>query len=69
MPPVTRKMSDHQDAWEHVVANVLLYEDPGNLRSGLMVLGIKDITGFLLIELENFQGLESFFYTAGEKST
>jgi hypothetical protein len=67
MPPVTRKMSDPQDVWEHVVAKVLLHEEPGNLRSGLMALGIKPITDFLLMELEDFKGLEYFFYTTGEK--
>jgi hypothetical protein len=41
-----------------VVAKVLLYEETGNLRSALMTLGIKDITEFLSMELEDFKGHE-----------
>jgi hypothetical protein len=44
MPPVTRKMPDPQDDWQHVLGKVLLYEKHDNIRSGLTALGIKDIT-------------------------
>jgi hypothetical protein len=67
MPPVTRRMSDPQDAWQHVLGKVLLYEVHKNIRSGLTSLGIKDITDFLSMELEDFKGFEYFFYTAGGK--
>jgi hypothetical protein len=68
MLPVTRKMSDPQDALEHVLGKVLLYEEHDKLRSGLMALVIKAITDFLSVELEDIKGLEHFFYTAGEKT-
>jgi hypothetical protein len=68
MPPVTRKMSDPQDAWQDVLGKVLLYEEHDNLWSGLTALGIKDITVFLSMELQDFKGHEYFYYTAGEKA-
>jgi hypothetical protein len=44
MPPVTMKMSDPQDAWQHALGKVLLYEEHDNLRPGLTAMGFKDIT-------------------------
>jgi hypothetical protein len=67
MLPVTTKMYDPQDAWQHVLGKVLLYEEHANLMSGMTALGIKDITDFLLMELEDCKGHEYFFYTAGDK--
>jgi hypothetical protein len=44
MPPVTRKMSDPRDAWEHVLAKVLLYGENDHLSYWLRALGINTIT-------------------------
>jgi hypothetical protein len=60
MLPVTKKMSDPRDALGQVLANVLLYGENGHLRNGLMAFGMKDITDFLLIELEEFKSLEYY---------
>jgi hypothetical protein len=58
MAPVTRRISDTQDACQHILGKVLLYEEYNNIRSGLTSLGIKDITNFLSMELEDFKGFE-----------
>jgi hypothetical protein len=60
-------MSDPQDACQHVLGKVLLYEENGNNRSGLIALGITDITNSLSMELEDFKGYEYCFYTEGAK--
>jgi hypothetical protein len=67
MAPVTRKICNPHDTWQHVLGKVLLYEEHDNIRSGLTALGIKDITDFLSMELEDLKGFEYFFYTAGDK--
>jgi hypothetical protein len=67
MAPVTRRMSDYQDTWQHVLDKVQLYEEHDNLRSGLTALGIKDMADCLSMELEDFKGFEFFFCTAGDK--
>jgi hypothetical protein len=45
---VTMKMSDPRDDWKHVLTKVLLYGENGNLKNGLMALGINDIADFLV---------------------
>jgi hypothetical protein len=50
-----------------MLGKVVLYEENGNIRSGLAALGIKDITDFLSIELEDSKGFEYFFYIARDK--
>jgi hypothetical protein len=42
------------------LGNVLRYEEHAHIRSGLTALVIKDIS----MELEDFKGLEYFFYAA-----
>jgi hypothetical protein len=49
------------------LGKVLLYVEHDNIRSGLTALGIKDITNFLLMKLEDLKGFEYVIYTAGDK--
>jgi hypothetical protein len=59
-------MSNHPDAWEQVLAKVLLYEANEHLKFGLTALGIKNITYFVLMEVQDFKGLDYIFYLVGE---
>jgi hypothetical protein len=55
MLAVTRKMSDPHDDWQYVLGKVLLYVENDNIRSGLAALGIKNITDFLSMDLEDYK--------------
>jgi hypothetical protein len=67
MPPVTRNISDPRYPREHVLAKILLYRENDHLSLGLTAFGIKDITDFISMKLEDFNGLEYSFYSAGER--